>query len=186
MNFENRIARLMRNTGPARFFVPVGLVLIIFGVIMLGFNTDNYLETTGRITSVTEDVYDQNETPQYDVEVGYTVDGKEYSTVFGGMSGTFKVGEVMKLFYDPADPEKTTNSKTGFMPLIIIAVGAASLIFGVYKTVTAFRKSKELDSAIGGQFPSLDGFQDAPGVTEYYCRFDGKALKPGYILEDAE
>ena len=185
MNVENKFARLMRNTGPMRFFVPVGIILIVFGVIMLNFNTDNYIETTGKIISVVEGVYDEDETPQYDVEVKYTVDNKEYSAVFGGMSGDFKVGEDMKLFYDPANPEKATNSKTGFLPLILIAVGALSLILGVYKTVTAFKKSKELDNVVGGQFPSFDGFKDMPGVTEYYCRFDGKTLKPGYILEDA-
>ena len=35
MSFENKIARIMRNTGPARFFVPVGLILIVFGVLTL-------------------------------------------------------------------------------------------------------------------------------------------------------
>ena len=32
MGFENRIARIMRNTGPARFFVPLGIILIVFGI----------------------------------------------------------------------------------------------------------------------------------------------------------
>ena len=39
MKIENKFARLMRNTGPARFLVPLGIILIVFGVIMSGMNT---------------------------------------------------------------------------------------------------------------------------------------------------
>ena len=41
----------MRNTGPARFLIPVGLILIIFGIILLGMKTDNYVETVGKVTN---------------------------------------------------------------------------------------------------------------------------------------
>lgn len=44
----------MRNTGPAKFLIPVGLILIIFGIILLGMNTDNYVETVGKVTNVEE------------------------------------------------------------------------------------------------------------------------------------
>ena len=48
MNIENKFARFMRNTGPARFLIPAGLILIIFGIILLGFKTDSYVETVGK------------------------------------------------------------------------------------------------------------------------------------------
>ena len=54
MNIENKFARFMRNSGPARFFVPVGIILIVFGILTLGFNTDNFEKTVWTITSVTE------------------------------------------------------------------------------------------------------------------------------------
>ncbi|MBQ2110948.1 MAG: hypothetical protein II191_04295 [Clostridia bacterium] len=44
----------MRNTGPSRFLIPVGLILIIFGIILLGMKTDNYVETVGKVTNVEE------------------------------------------------------------------------------------------------------------------------------------
>ena len=31
MNVENKLARILRNTGPARFFIPAGVFLIVFG-----------------------------------------------------------------------------------------------------------------------------------------------------------
>ena len=33
MNIENKFARFMRNSGPARFFVPAGIILIVFGIL---------------------------------------------------------------------------------------------------------------------------------------------------------
>lgn len=44
----------MRNTGPARFLIPLGIVLIIFGIILLGMKTDNYVERVGKVTNVEE------------------------------------------------------------------------------------------------------------------------------------
>lgn len=190
MTVENKFARIMRNTGPARFFVPVGIILIVIGIILIGLKTDNYAETTGKITSVIEVPSEEGEAQCYDVGLKFTVDGKEYTTTFNGISGSFKTGEDIKVFYDPADPNKTANSKMGsFIPVVLIAVGVIALAFGVYKTVAAFRKSKELDESVpgGGRFPSegFEGFKTASGVTEYYFRFDGHSFKPGYIMEDA-
>ncbi len=190
MGFENKAARFMRNTGPARFFVPVGLIMIVFGIILLFLNTGNYVETTGKIMAVTEIPAEEDGGQSFDVEVSYTVDGKEYDTTFSGLSGTFKTGDDIKVFYDPADPTRTTNSKMGgIIPIVLIGVGALALVGGIVKTVSSFKKSRELDASVpgGGNFPSaeFEGFKEAPGVTEYYFRFDGHSLKPGYIVEDA-
>lgn len=190
MGIENKFARFMRNTGPARFFVPVGIILIIVGIIMLGIHTDDYIETTGKITDVTECVRYEDENQQYDVSFTFTADGKQYESTFYNLGGSYHVGDDIAVFYNPEDPEQVSNSRMGFMAPIIIIVGAAALIFGIYSTVKAFKKSKELDNAIpgGANAPDVDfeGFKNAPGVTEYYCLFDGKSLKPGYIIEDAD
>lgn len=191
MSFENKYARFMRNTGPGRFLLPVGIVLIVFGVILFGFKTDNYLETTGKITSVSDGVADQEGQMQYDLTLTFSVDGKEYETEFMNMGGSYNVGESIKVFYDPADPSKTTNSKmNAIIPFAFIGVGAAALIFGVYMTVRAFKKSKELDNiappADDRAQAELESIKTAPGVTEYYFRLDGKMTKPGYVIEDAD
>lgn len=190
MSAENKFARLMRNTGPARFFIPVGIVLIIFGIILLSFNTGKYVETTGKIINVIENPVEADENQTYDLTIRYTVDGKDYETTFS-LGGSFNAGDDIKVFYDPDNPTHTTNSKTGnLFAFGALGVGAAALIFGVYKTVMAFKKSKTLDESIpgGGKFPTeaFEGFKTADGVTEYYFRFDGHSLKPGYIIEDAD
>lgn len=183
MNIENRFAKFMRNTGPARFFVPVGIILIVFGIIMMGFHTDSYLETVGRVTSVSEDINTENKTV-YDVEFTYTVGGKEYTGVFDDLTEEPAAGDEIKVFYNPEDPGQITNSKAGFLPVVLIGVGVLALVFGVLKTVKAVQKSRELDKTQKASAVDFEGFRQAPGVKEYYCRHDGVMLKPGYILEN--
>lgn len=181
----DKFARLMRNSGPARFFVPIGIILIVFGVIMLGFNSENYLETTGTVTEVIES-FDEENQAEYDVYFTYTVDGKTYENSFGGMSERQNKGDKIKVLYNPENPEQVSNARiSGLVAPIMIGVGALAIVFGIYRTVKAFKKSKELDQTAKAPAVAFDGFKTAPGVTEYYCRFDGKTLKPGYILEDA-
>ena len=191
MTLENKFARLMRNTGPARFFIPVGVILIIFGIILLSFNTAKYVETTGKITSVEKLQHEEGEAQAYEVKAKYTVNGTEYETTLSNLTGEFKEGDDIKIFYDPMNPEKATNSKiSGFIGPVVIVVGAAATVYGIAKTVSAYKKSKELDASVpgGGSFPSaeFEGFKQAYGVTEYYFRFDGNSLKPGYVIEDAD
>ena len=193
MDFENKYARFMRNTGPGRFFVPLGIILIVFGCIMFGFKTDNYLETTGRITSVTETYStdaENNTVTEYDLKVSYTVDGKAYEGELSNMNGSYSEGADIKLFYDPADPAKITNSKLGnLFPIIFIAAGVLALAAGIIVTVRAFKKSSELDriapAADAAAQAALDNIKTAPGVTEYYFRYDGHGAKAGYVIEDA-
>ncbi len=182
----NRFAKLMRNTGPARFFVPVGIILIVFGIILMLFNSNDYLETTGTVTAVAEETNTENQTV-YDVGFTYRVDGKDYSGTFEDLPKPYENGSEIKVFYNPENPGQYTNSKTpGFLPPVIILAGALAAVFGVYKTAKAFKQSRELEETAPGRgAPAVDfdGFKNAAGVTEYYCRHDGKALKPGYILE---
>ena len=187
MNFENKLARLMRNTGPARFFIPVGIVLIIFGAILFGMKTDSFEKTVGKITSVTEEINEEKQI-QYDLGITYTVNGKTYENTFENLSGKFKVGDDIDVYYNPENPESITNSKIGgFVAPAMIALGAVAVVFGVAKTAKAIKKSKELDQSVPGGTAraDFDGFRKEPGVTEYYCRFDGDSLRPGYVIEDA-
>ena len=112
----------MRNSGPARAFVPIGIVLIVFGGIMLGIPSD--------------------------------------------------------------------SGSNRFEAILFIIAGAVAIAYGVYKTIKAFKKSRTLDENVpeNGAFPVVDfsRFKDDPNVAEYYFRFDGNSLKPGYLIEDAE
>lgn len=182
---ENKFARFMRNTGPARFFVPLGVILIAVGIFLLTLNTDSYLETVGKVTEVYETRNAEN-SKVYDTSFTFTVDGKEYTGTFSELSEEYKVGDEIKVFYNPEDPTQTTNSKLGgIVAPVMIGLGAAALVFGLLQTVKAFKKSKELDQTPKAAPVAFEGFKQTAGVTEYYCRYDGVMFKPGYILEDA-
>lgn len=184
---ENKFARFMRNTGPARFLIPAGLILIIFGIILLGFKTNNYVETVGKVTKVEQyiDHTGEDEQTVYDVDFEYTVDGVKYSDRFTGLGKAYNVGDDIKVFYDPEKPDKTTNAKTNIIAPIAIGLGALAVVGGVLTAVKAFRKSKALDEQIKAAGGSLR-VEPLPKdqLTEYYVSYDGQMLKPGYIVED--
>ena len=189
MNTENKLARLMRNSGPARVLVPIGIILIVFGIIMFLFRPAGELvETVGTVTSVTEATTD-GDGKEYDVGFSYTVDGREYQNVFPNLTGTFSIGDAIKVFYDSENPGNVANTKNGgFIAPVLIILGVLAIAYGISRSARAFKKSADLDqTAPGAGAPPVDfhGFKTAPGVTEYYCRFDGNNLKPGYIIEDA-
>ena len=189
---ENKFARFMRNTGPARFMVPLGIILILVGILMMSFNTDDYVKTVGLITSVTqaESTDPENTEIRYDLGVSYTVDGKQYTGTFSDLPGEYKKGEDIEVWYDPADPEKISNGKLpGFIAPVLIGVGALVILLGIFTAVKAFKKSKALDEAAPPvSFPreAFDQYKNAANVTEYYFKFDGHSLKPGYLIEDGD
>jgi len=181
----NKFARIMRDAGPARFFVPVGLVLIILGAVLLGLNS-RYAETIGRVTAVTEGGYDAEQNrQQYSVGVAYTADGREYAGTFEDLPNAYKIGEEIRVFYDPEDPAKITDARMGaVVPIVLIGAGALSIAYGVYRTVGALQKSRALDKR--NPEASFDGFRQRSGVREYYFRWDGNSFRPGYLIEDAD
>ncbi len=118
---------------------------------MMIFSSDDYLETVGKVTAVTDVSTDPSE-KSYDVNFTYIVDGKTYNSTFSGIGGDHAVGEEIKVFYDPANPQNITNSKADkFLAPIFVIAGAGALVFGIYQTIKAFKKSKELDAATPGK-----------------------------------
>ena len=161
---ENKFARFMRNTGPARFFVPLGIALIVFGILMFVFNNDSYLETVGTVTEVVETLNAENN-KVYDVSVSFTVDGKKYDCTFTEQTKEYKAGDDIKVYYDPEDPTKTSPSKTGILPPVLIGLGVVALVAGVLMTVKAYKKSNELDKTPKADPAVFEGFKQAAGVT---------------------
>ncbi|MBO4356276.1 MAG: DUF3592 domain-containing protein [Clostridia bacterium] len=183
----NKLARFLRNTGPARFFLPLGVFLIVFGIIMLVTSPKEYSETTGIIKEIKEDVEDGSTV--YDVYFEYTVDGISYPNCFENLGKGYSVGDEIKVYYDPANPEKVSNTKaTGIIAPIMIVASGIALAYAIYATVKAFRKSKALDDQIKEATGSDTLREVVPlpkeELTEYYVMFDGKSLKPGYLVED--
>lgn len=189
MSFESKLGRLSRNTGPARFLFTFGLALIVIGILLITFFGKSYVKTTGTVTSVTEGDFDEEQNvQQYDVGFSYDVKGTAHSGTFENKTGSYKIGDSISVYYEAANPGNVADR---YLPAyygpVAIGLGVLVIAFGIFRTVRLFKKSKALDEAAPpAETVSFDGFTESEGVSEYYFRWDGKPLTPGYIIEDTE
>ena len=143
----NKFATIMRESRVARFLIPAGIFLIVFGIVFFVISKKNqdYIETESTITKVELESEEytnadgEHVDATYSVTVKYTVDGKEYESELGGL-GKLKEGDKMTIYYNPADPNEITQTKSLIVPIIIIAVGIAALVGGILSAVNAVKK----------------------------------------------
>ncbi|MBP5372632.1 MAG: DUF3592 domain-containing protein [Clostridia bacterium] len=187
MRAENKFARFMRTSGPIRFLLPIALVLIVIGIVLFAFNnaTKDYVETTGTVTAVNE-VAGTDDATEYEIRFSYTVEGTAYNGEIT-LSQSYTVGESITVYYDPANPSEYSNSKdTALIAIIIIAIGVILLVASIVITVMKVKKNKELDNYVLDD-ALLEKYRNralSNEEVEYYCSYDGKTFKPGYIVED--
>lgn len=143
----NKIITIIRESALARFLIPAGIILIVFGVVFFGASKRNqhYKETKAQVTSVeleTEASTDANGNrteATYVLGIQYTVGGQEYKNDLSGMS-KYEVGDRLTIYYDPADPNMITQTKSLIIPLAIIAAGIAALVAGIVSGVNVIRR----------------------------------------------
>lgn len=147
----NKLATFFRESNIARFFIPAGLILIIFGIIvfMININNKNYIETEAIVSKVEliEEAYTDSDGNRveatYNITVKYTVQEKEYEEVLGGLPA-YKVGDKMKIYYNPSDPSQITQTKSLILPLVIIALGIVSFVGGIVSGMNAIKRYKKM------------------------------------------
>ena len=147
----NGLATFFRESRTARFFIPLGIILIVFGAIVFVINSQNqnYIETESIISKV--ELYQEAYTDEdgnhiealYDISVKYTVDGKEYESELGAQSKR-EIGDKVKIYYNPSDPSQITQTKSMILPIVIIVLGIASLVGGIVSAVNAVKKHKRM------------------------------------------
>ena len=148
----NKFATFMRESVSARFFIPVGIILIIFGIIafVITIKNQNYIEVEATITNIVlqEEEHLDNEGNRveatYKFDIKYTVDGKEYTSDLDNM---FKqnIGDKITIYYNPKDPSQITQTKSIIFPIIIIVAGIASLVGGIVSAVNAVKRHKKME-----------------------------------------
>lgn len=147
----NSIATVIRESGLARFLLPAGIILIIFGIIFFKTSVQNqdYIKTESTVTSVEVDEEAQTDgegnrtEATYKVTVKYTVDSREYESELGGVS-KINEGDKMTIYYDPSDPSQITQTKSLVIPLVIIAAGIAALVGGVISGINVVNRYKKM------------------------------------------
>ena len=147
----NKIITIIRESALARFLIPAGVILIVFGVVFFGASKQNqhYKGTEAQVISVvleeaaSTDTNGNRTEATYLLSLKYTVDGKEYETDLSGMSKR-EVGDRIAIYYDPADPSRITQTKSLIIPLIIIAAGIAAVVGGIVSAVNTIRRYKNM------------------------------------------
>lgn len=147
----NKMFTFMRESQTARFFIPAGLILIIFGIVVfvISLNNQNYVKIEATVTNVEEtqetnvDDDGTNTTTVYNATVNYTVGGKEYTQTLDNVSKC-KIGDKMDIYYNPKDPNQITQSKSLILPIVIIVAGIASLVGGIISAVNAVKRHKKM------------------------------------------
>lgn len=147
----NKILTFMRESSTARFFIPLGLLLVIFGVVFFIINTKNQdyikIEATVLNVELEEDEYidtDGNQVEaKYNVTIQYTVDGKDYTNTLENVS-KYNVGDKTTVYYNPKDPTKITQTKTLIIPIIMIILGIVSFVGGIISASNAMKRYKKM------------------------------------------
>ena len=146
----NRIAKFFRDYSFARFVLPLGLVLIIFGCIMYGpvLARQSYPQTVAVVsrTELFEEAYSENGTHHeatYRIFVKYTVGGTEYEEEYGVLP-EMKVGTALKINYNAADPHDIGQPNSILLPIGMVVSGIVLLAVGVISIIKTRQKNKAL------------------------------------------
>ena len=147
----NKLATFFRESTTARFFIPLGIILIVFGVIMFMINKENqnYIEIEAAVskTELAEEAHYDNDNnyveATYIVYVKYTVDGKEYDEELGELSG-YKKDQKVTIYYNPQDPSKITQTKSLILPIVFVVAGVVSLVGGIISGLNAIKRVKKM------------------------------------------
>ena len=147
----NKLFTFMRESQTARFLIPVGLILTIFGIVMLVINikNQNYVKTDSTVTDVKliEEAYVDNDGNQVEAEysatIKYTVDGKDYTDTLDNV-GKHDIGDKITIYYNQSDPSQITQTKSIILPIVLIVGGIASLTGGIISAVNAIKRHKKM------------------------------------------
>ena len=148
----NKMITFMRESQTARFFIPAGLILTIFGIIIfvITLNSQNYIKVEATVINV-EETQETNVdsdgtntiTTVYNATVNYTVDGKTYTQTLDNVSKC-KVGDKMNIYYNPDNPNQITQSKNIILPIVIIIGGLSFLTGGIISAVNAVKRHNKM------------------------------------------
>jgi len=93
-----------------------------------------YTETTGVITSITEEQGADADKTDYHVWVSYTVDGESYQSELGSYSSSMKKGDEVAIRYNPENPNDIVQA--GVLGVILMfGMAGIALIACVVMTI---------------------------------------------------
>ena len=164
------------------FAAVLASICLIAGIYLTFFHSKGFVKTDAVIISLDETESDDDGDTMYLPTVEYTVDGKTYTGVLDVASGSYKIGNTIKVQYDPADPS-VVHSAGGF-GIYLLGVSAAVLGFIIISSINEKRSQKQINeqqrqSGWTGYQPSVQGEE-----RELYFLTDLGTPKYGHRIED--
>lgn len=144
-----RIAKFERDYSYGGSFIFFGIIALAFGILCMIVNNSRldypqvYAEVTGVELQHEADPDDNADSDTYRLNLRYTVDGVEYETVFEN-EPVKKVGDTIKIDYDPSDPSKAGSHVEAWFPYLIIGAGALAIIGGIISIIRNRKKNRLL------------------------------------------
>lgn len=146
----NKFVKFVRDYSMAAFFLPAGLLLIIFSIFAFLFvdKTKDYTKTEATVskTILYERAYtdedDVHHDATYRVFVKYTVDGRVYNEEYGVFSN-YKEGDKLTVKYNPDNPSEVVQPNTIILPICLLIGGVAATIFSIISIISTNKKNKK-------------------------------------------
>lgn len=129
----NNFKRMINAVVPV-FLAAAGIALIVMGFRSIKMHKE-FLPTTAVVSSI-ERVEEADGGYHDDVYVKYTVDGRPYESVLGGLQRSWSVGEEVAVLYDPADPAVVVAA--GSSSTMLFISGAIALVLGLAGAMILF------------------------------------------------
>jgi len=159
----------------------LALIALVAGVYLTFFHSAGFVKTQAAIVDIRDT--STSEGTSYVPTVEYTVDGVTYTEELDESSGSYAVGKVITVRYDPNDPSIVHGD--GFIGIYFMAAGAIILAVII---VTEIRKRKSLSDVRARQAENGGAAYPAsvPGPeSRLYFLTDLGTAKAGHRIEDA-
>ena len=159
----------------------LALIALAAGVYFTFFHSVGFVKTKATIVDIRET--STGEDTSYTPTVEYIVDGVTYTEELDESSGSYSVGKVITVLYDPNHPSTVHGS--GLVGIYLMAVGAVMLAVII---VTEIRKKKSLSEVKAAQAENGGNTypESVPGPESWlYFLTDVGTAKAGHRIEDA-
>lgn len=147
----NKLAIFFRESRVGRFFIPLGIILIVFSVFLFIITEHNkdYIKVEATVSKAnlaqeaTIDSEGNHVDATYNIYVKYTVDGKNYDELLGELSG-YKEGDKITIVYNPNNPKEISQPSSIFLAIGVLVAGIGALVYGIISSINSIKKYKEL------------------------------------------
>ncbi|MBQ6469814.1 MAG: DUF3592 domain-containing protein [Lachnospiraceae bacterium] len=123
----------------ALVFTIIGILFLVIGIFFMSeyrSKAGKYTETEAVITDFDRDGYPY---------LSYTVDGRTYQAHSNFSSSSMRVGQKIRVFYNPDDPHEIIPAGFNgmFLPLIFLFLGGIFALTGILLLCVLLRKRKK-------------------------------------------